>query len=107
MLKYKSHIKSLHLINSELYNPNVYETHIVNNKMAFHFLFKIAWGGVVNSLTRAYASDLEQCSNIVHWDNFTFVQLFLWIVANIDQIWLSGGWVNGSKTCSIPTFNVN
>ena len=48
----------------------------------------------------ATASDVEQFSNGVQLDNFTFGQPFVWIVAN-DQIWLLGGYVNGLEPCYV------
>ena len=34
------------------------------------------------------------------WPNFTFGQLFMWIGANNDQIWLPMGKMNNSEQCS-------
>ena len=34
------------------------------------------------------------------WPNFTFGQLFMWIGANNDQIWLPMGWMSDSEQCS-------
>ena len=34
------------------------------------------------------------------WPNFTFGQLFMWIGANNDQIWLPMGKMSDSEQCS-------
>ena len=46
----------------------------------------VLWGQISVDKTK-----LEQ---IITWPNFTFGQLFMWIVANNDEIWLPlAGWV--------------
>ena len=34
------------------------------------------------------------------WPNFTFGQVFMWIGANNDQIWLPMGYMSDSEQCS-------
>ena len=52
----------------------------------------VLWGQISVDKTK-----LEQ---IITWPNFTFGQLFLWIGANNDQIWLPMGWMSVSEKCS-------
>ena len=38
------------------------------------------------------------------WPNFTFGQVFMWIGANNDQIWLPMGYMSDSQQCFKPTW---
>ena len=52
----------------------------------------VSWGQIGVDKTK-----LEQ---IITWPNFTFGQLFMWIGANNDQIWLPMGQMSDVEQCS-------
>ena len=56
----------MYLLNAACYDQSLHETHIVSHILYF-----------------SWPHDL--------WPNFTFGQLFMWIGANNDQIWLPMG----------------
>ena len=42
----------------------------------------------------------SKLEHIITWPNFTFGQIFNWIGANNDQIWLPMGYMSDSEQCS-------
>ena len=44
--------------------------------------------------------DKIKLDQMITWPNFTFGQLFMWIGANNDQIWLPMGYTSDSEQCS-------
>ena len=53
-----------------------------------------------NGILGQISVDETKLNQIITLPNFTFGQLFMWIGANYDQIWLPMGWMSDSEQCS-------